>query len=319
MIDLRRLRDDAEYREGAVRKGADTSLVDEVLAADAAQRIVRHRTEELRATSNTASREIGRAAPDERAARIEAAQAIKADLVAAEEELAALDGRLGELALQLPNPAAGTVPVGGEDDYAVVSEHGGRPDAPPMTHAEFAEAIGFVDTERAVRMSGSRFAYLTGPVVQIQFALVQWVLGRLVADGFVPVVPPVLVREQMMVDAGFFPTDRNQVYELPSDELDETLHELLTEQQPAADHDVGGHGAAGSGPGAIPADATSAVSGLAGVTGKKQAAAWSSVVVADSSGRSCAHASCARGQRVRNAHPLGGSTGDGTSPVSRIC
>src|SRR3989442_7351957 len=88
-----------------------------------------------------------------------------------------------------------------------------------MDHAEFGEKMGFVDTERAARMSGSRFAYLMGDAVLLELALIRWVTGRLVEEGFRPVVPPVLVREQMMEAAGFFPTDRNQVYEVDGGEL----------------------------------------------------------------------------------------------------
>jgi seryl-tRNA synthetase len=219
VIDLRRLRDDPAYRRGALDKGVDTDLLNRVLAADAKHRGLQQRTEELRGRSNAASRDIGRADPDERPAKIEAAGRLKAELAALEAELALAESDLRELALQVPNPAHESVPVGGEDDYGVVRQSGGRADPPAADHAAFGAAIGFVDTERAVRMSGSRFAYLTGPAVQVQFALVQWVMGRLVAEGFTPVVPPVLVREEMMVEAGFFPTDRAQVYELATDGL----------------------------------------------------------------------------------------------------
>jgi len=219
VIDLRRLRDDPAYRRGALDKGVNADLLDRVCAADAEHRELQQRTEELRSRSNAASRDIGRADPAERPAKIEAAGELKAELTALEAELATTELELRDLALQVPNPAHESVPVGGEDDYAVVREHGERSDPPAADHAIFGDAIGFVDTERAVRMSGSRFAYVTGPAVQLQFALVQWVMGRLVREGFTPVVPPVLVREEMMVEAGFFPTDRAQVYEVDSDGL----------------------------------------------------------------------------------------------------
>ena len=108
---------------------------------------------------------------------------------------------------------------GGEDDGTVIATIGGTPAAPPMDHADFGRHIGWVNNELGAEVSGSRFAYITGAAVQIEFALVQWALGKLVARGFNPVVPPVLVREQMMIDAGFFPTDQNQVYGMPEDDL----------------------------------------------------------------------------------------------------
>jgi seryl-tRNA synthetase len=79
--------------------------------------------------------------------------------------------------------------------------------------------MGFVETAHATEASGSRFASLAREAVLVELALVQWTMGRLVAEGFTPVVPPVLVREQTMEEAGFFPTDRNQVYEVDGGEL----------------------------------------------------------------------------------------------------
>ena len=81
------------------------------------------------------------------------------------------------------------------------------------------DTLGFVDAERGAQASGSRFAYVMNEAVLLELALVQWVMAELVREGFTPVVPPVLVREQMMEDAGFFPTDRAQVYELANDDL----------------------------------------------------------------------------------------------------
>jgi seryl-tRNA synthetase len=219
VIDLRRLRDEPGYRAGIERKRVQDGLLDEVLAADDARRALQTAVEELRARQNAASKEIGRAAPDERPAKIEAAAALKDELAAKEPELAVADARLRELALQVPNPADESVPDGGEDDSVTVREHGDRPAAPPLDHEELGAALGFVETKQAVEMSGSRFAYLMGEAVLLELALVQWVVAKLVAAGFTPVVPPVLVREHAMEEAGFFPTDRAQVYEVDGGEL----------------------------------------------------------------------------------------------------
>jgi seryl-tRNA synthetase len=219
MIDLRRLRDDPEYRAGIERKRVRDGLIGEVLAAAAAHGELLNETEQLRARQNTASKEIGKAAPDERPAKIAAASALKDELAAKEPALAEAWARLRALALEVPNPADASVPEGGEDDAEVVRTVGEPGTAPPLDHADFAERMGFVDTARASEVSGSRFAYLQREAVLIELALVQWVMGRLVAEGFTPVVPPVLVREQAMEEAGFFPTDRAQVYEVDDGEL----------------------------------------------------------------------------------------------------
>ena len=219
MIDLRRLAAEADYRGAIERKRVQPGLLDEVLAADESRRAVLSRVEELRARQNAASKEIGRAEPDERPAKIAAATSLKEELAGIEPELATAEANLRALALQLPNPADASVPDGGQDDGEVVRVVGGTPPAPAMDHAAFAEALGFVNTDRAVEMSGSRFAYVMREAVLVELALVQWVMATVGAEGFTPVLPPVLVREHAMEEAGFFPTDRQQVYDVDDGDL----------------------------------------------------------------------------------------------------
>jgi seryl-tRNA synthetase len=219
VIDLRRLREEEDYRAGAIRKGASAEAIDAVLVIEAERREALAAVESMRADANAASKEIGRSAPEQREAKKEAAKALKEDLVGLERAYSELDAQLTELTLPLPNPAVESVPDGGEDDFRVESTWGEQTPAPPMDHAEIGVHLGLVDTDRAVRMSGSRFAYVLGDAVRMQFALVQYAMNKLMGHGFVPAIVPVLVREEMMVDAGFFPADRNQVYELEKDEL----------------------------------------------------------------------------------------------------
>jgi seryl-tRNA synthetase len=219
VIDLKRLREDPEYRRGIERKRVAGGLIADVVQADDARRVLLSEVEELRARQNAASKEIGRAPADEREARIAVASALKDDLAAKEPLLAEAEARLRELALQVPNPADASVPDGGEDDNQVVRVVGEPTDAPPMDHEQFGARIGFVETKRAVEMSGSRFAFVMREAAQLELALVQWVMARIVAEGFTPVIPPVLVREHAMEEAGFFPTDRAQVYEVDGGEL----------------------------------------------------------------------------------------------------
>lgn len=219
MIDLRRLRDDPGYRQGAVNKGASSDAIDELLALDSSRREIQLLVEELRARSNAASKEIGKADPTERDAKIAAAGQIKTELQAKEAELAEAADRADAAAITIPNPATDTSPVGGEDDFVIIETVGEPNPAPPMDHAEYGEFMGWVESEKAAQNMGSRFAYLKGEAVLLEFALVQWTMAKLVARGFTPVVTPVLVREEMMEEAGFFPTDRHQVYELAEDDL----------------------------------------------------------------------------------------------------
>jgi len=219
VIDLRRLREESAYRTGAEKKGAEPSLIDATLEADERRRTAMHDAEEARAAQNAASKEIGQAEPSDRESKIAEASRLKAELEKLEEVEAAAVEEMRELALQIPNPAHESVPVGGEDDFITEKEVGEQTPPRLHDHAELGELLGLVDSERAGKNSGSRFAYLMGPAVRLEFALVQFAFDILEEHSFVPVVPPVLVREEMMVDAGFFPTDRHQVYEIAGDDL----------------------------------------------------------------------------------------------------
>ncbi len=218
MINLRLL-DDETYRAGAILKGASAEQLDALIASDNERRTLLTEVETLRAECNARSKEIGQASPEERPAKIEVANALKGDLKAREAALTELTNATNDLALQIPNPAHESVPGGGEEDFELILSVGDQTPAPPLDHADFGASLGWVNTEKGADVSGSRFAYLQHEAVLLEFALVQWVMSKLVARGFIPTVPPVLVREQMMIDAGFFPTDENQVYGMPEDDL----------------------------------------------------------------------------------------------------
>jgi seryl-tRNA synthetase len=213
VIDLRRLREEPEYRAGIERKRVAAGLIGEVLALDEEQRAQRRTVEALRAQQKAVSKEIGRD-PAGRDAKLAEASSLKDQVQQAEQELGVLERRLRDLALRVPNPADPTVPDGGEDDGEVLRTVGDPGPAPSRDHAVFADAMGFVETRHAAESSGSRFASLLGEAVLVDLALVNWTVARLAAEGFTPVIPPVLVRETAMEEAGFFPTDRAQVYDV---------------------------------------------------------------------------------------------------------
>ena len=219
MIDLRKLREDTDYRSGIIHKGVEERTLDEVLDLDTTCRALQAKVEQLRSDQNRASKDIGKASPEEREEKINSAAKIKAELQKVEAKFGETSDVLREITITIPNPADPRCPTGGEDDYEVIEVVGEQNKPPPMDHAEYGQHMGWVEKEKAAENMGSRFAYLTGEAVLIEFALVQYTLSKLMNHGFTPVVPPVLVREQMMLDAGFFPTDRHQVYELAEDDL----------------------------------------------------------------------------------------------------
>ena len=124
--------------------------------------------------------------------------------------------------IRVPNLAHESAPDGlTEEDSVEIKRWGQVPefDFEPLDHRELGEQLGIIDIERAAKVSGSRFGYLLGSAVMIEFGLVRLALDQLTAHGFTPVVPPVLVREQALFGTGFFPDDADQVYEIPKDDL----------------------------------------------------------------------------------------------------
>jgi seryl-tRNA synthetase len=214
MIDLRAARDNPdELRAALARKGA-AELFDELLAADAAVREVQPRVEELRA-----SRKLKGKPTPEQLAELER---VKQELQGLEEQLAAADARRKELLDRVPNPPDEATPDGDTDEDAVEIRRWGEPpsfDFPARDHLALAEIYGWIDLERAAKVSGARFAYRIGDVALLELALYRFALDRLVTRGFTPVLPPVLVRGEAMYGTGFFPTDEVNIYAVERDEL----------------------------------------------------------------------------------------------------
>jgi seryl-tRNA synthetase len=222
MLDIKRLREDTEsYRAGLARRGLD-GRVDELLAADERRRALTTTVEELRAEQNQASKAIGRAAGDEKQRLIDEVASVSARVKEVEPELAEAEVSLQALLAATPNLPDDTAPDGGEDDAVEIKRNHETPpafDFEVRDHVALGELLGMLDVDRAVRTSGSRFVYLLGDIVLLQFALVRNAMDILMQEDFTPVIPPVLVREEAMYGAGFLPTDEVNIYRTDADEL----------------------------------------------------------------------------------------------------
>jgi seryl-tRNA synthetase len=216
VIDLKAARANADvFRAALARKGA-AGVFDELLAADVRKRELQTQVEELRAQSRPKGK--GKPSPEE----IEALTAVKARLQPLEAELAEAEALLGELHDRVPNPPAEDTPDGDtEEDAVTVKEVGEKPafDFEPRDHLELSAAHGWIDVERGGKVSGSRFVYRVGDVALLELALYRWALDRIAQKGHVPVLPPVLVREEAMYGTGFFPSDKGDFYAVPEDAL----------------------------------------------------------------------------------------------------
>ncbi|MGH2589501.1 MAG: serine--tRNA ligase [Actinomycetota bacterium] len=222
MLDIRAIREDPEpFRRGLARRNL-AEAVDDLLAADERRRTLTSRVEELRAEQNRASKKIGGAQGDEKAKLIAAMGSVSAEIKELEPQLAEAEATLADLLARVPNVPHESAPDGfTEDDAVEVRRHGEPPafDFEPRDHVALGELLGVLDTERGARTSGSRFVYLLGDIVHVQFALVRHALDILVEKGFTPVIPPVLVREEAMYGTGFLPTDEVNIYVTTEDQL----------------------------------------------------------------------------------------------------
>ena len=221
MIDLKLLRENPDaVRQSQRSRGEDPALVDTLLAADTARRTAISTADSLRAEQKAASKKVGAAAADERPALLQRAKELAEQVKAAETAQAEAEARFTAANMAISNVIIDGVPAGGEDDYSVLDVVG----APaaidnPKDHLELGEALGLIDMERGAKVSGSRFYFLTGRGALLQLGLLQLAI-RLAADnGFIPVIPPVLVRPEVMSGTGFLGAHAEEVYRVEADDL----------------------------------------------------------------------------------------------------
>lgn len=222
VIDVRLLRIDPERVRASVgHRGLQIDL-DALSVLDERHRALLSEVEGLRAEQNRVNKTVASASGAKREAAIGAMRKLSERLKGLEDELQRVKEDLDERLATVPNILHPSVPEGfSADENVVVHEVGERPvfDFEPRDHLAIGEALGVIDVERASKVSGSRFGYLLREAVVLEFALVRLVFDRLMAEGFIPVVPPVLVREEAMFGTGFFPTDEAQVYRVERDDL----------------------------------------------------------------------------------------------------
>jgi seryl-tRNA synthetase len=224
VLDLKLIRSDPERVKTALARRGAAEQVDELLALDARRRELLPQIEGAQAERKTISKQIGEAKQrGEDAERQMAAVAdLKQAIEAGKAELEQVDADLKRVATALPNLPDPDAPEGmTEEDAVVLREEGERPsfDFEPRDHLDIGTELDLIDMEAGARVSGSRFAYLKGDLVLLELALVRFALDLVREQGHEPVVPPVLVREEALVGTGFLPGDRDQIYEVPKDEL----------------------------------------------------------------------------------------------------
>jgi seryl-tRNA synthetase len=221
VIDLRLVREDPEAVRASQRvRGEPEEAVDALLRADEERRSTLHRFEAVRAEQKQLSKQMPTAKGDDRARLVARTKELSAEVKAAEAAATMADQALRAAHLAVSNVVEPGVPAGGEDNYVVLREVGDRPElGAPRDHLELAEALGAIDVERGAKVSGSRFYYLTGVGALLQLGLLQLAMQQAVEFGFVPVIPPVLVKPESMEGTGFLGAHASEVYRLEVDDL----------------------------------------------------------------------------------------------------
>ena len=182
---------------------------------------IRFEAEQKRAEQKEIGKLIAAASSDEKEKLLEKAAALSETVKLLFDQVEEKDKNFFDEWIKLPNIISDTSPVGLTDgDNLEIKKVGDIKNiVNPKDHLEIAESLGLIDVQKAAEVSGSRFSYLFGDLVKIEFNLVSWALNKLSDKGFTPTLPPVLVREKALYGTGFFPDDAEQVYEIPSDDL----------------------------------------------------------------------------------------------------
>ncbi len=212
MIDVNLIRKEPEkVKNGLKAKNVSPALVDKFLELDEKWRGLNKKSDDLRCEQ----KKLGKGKD------ISAAKTIKDELKEIEGRLAELEKARQEILYQVPNLPLASAPAGkDESGNQVIKEVGKKPDLKnPKDYLTLAENLDLIDVKRAAKVSGSRFGYIKGAAALMEFALVDLAFKALIKEGFVPIVPPVLIKENSMRSMGYLERGYEEVYHFPADEL----------------------------------------------------------------------------------------------------
>jgi seryl-tRNA synthetase len=225
VIDVNELRANPEvFRASQRARGADESLIDAIVSADASRREAITRYESLRAEQNAFGKRVAQAKGEEKQALLAEVKELAASVKAAQADSEAAQATQDALVRSIPNVVEEGVPAGGEDDFEVIKTVGTPRDFSgdgfePRDHLEIGELIGAIDMERGAKVSGARFYFLKGMGARLELALLNMAMDQAVAAGFTPMITPTLVRPETMQGTGFDVAHDAEIYRLADDDL----------------------------------------------------------------------------------------------------
>ncbi|KAA9148926.1 serine--tRNA ligase [Microbacterium lushaniae] len=238
MIDLTLLREDPErVKRSQTARGVSPETVDAALAADRDRRAAITTFEELRAAQNAHGKRVAQAAKDDKPALVAEAKDLSERVKAAQHAVTAAEEAADAALAKIENIVIDGVPAGGEENFVTLRTHGDVPqfDFEPLDHLALGEKLGAIDMERGTKVSGSRFYFLTGIGARLELALMTLGLDRALAAGFTPMIPPTLVRPEVMRGTGFLGEHADEVYHLDG----EDLYLVGTSEVPLAGYHMG--------------------------------------------------------------------------------
>jgi seryl-tRNA synthetase len=222
VIDPQILRDSPDIlRRSQEARGASVSLVDDAITADSRRRESIGQFESLRAEQNAFGKTVASAPKDEKRALVAQAQELAARVKAAQQVSVDAEAEFTRIVGAIANPIIDGVPAGGEENFTTLREVGEKPafDFEPRDHQEIGELLKAIDITRGTKVSGSRFYFLRGVGARLELALMNMALDKALAEDFVPLITPTLVRPEIMAGTGFLGEHADEIYYLPADDL----------------------------------------------------------------------------------------------------
>ncbi|MCK4592144.1 serine--tRNA ligase [Candidatus Parcubacteria bacterium] len=218
MLDIKFIRENLNIVKEEIKKRGMKIDLDSFLDLDEQKRELQQEVENLRKKQNEANKTISQSKDKKIISKM---KEVKLKLSELEPRLKNLEKKLKDISLQLPNITHESVPVGSDElGNVVVKKWGEKPkfDFSPKEHFEIESVKNLIDTKRGAKVSGTRFWYLKGDLARLEFALMQYALEFYSNKGFEPMIVPMLVREPAMYGTGFFPAEKNEIYNVNADE-----------------------------------------------------------------------------------------------------
>lgn len=220
MIDITKIREDADaVKKNLARRGVEPDKIDELVQLDASWLEKIPAADELRQQQKEINEQMKKADTDAKQEIISQGKEVAQKLKQLENEIQEMETKRQELWNSLPNFIAEDVPDGGEENGEVLRSVPEKVAAPQFEQKSYLDLLEpeMVDIERATKVSGSRFVYLKSQLARLEIALVSFIMDHLEKDGFVPVIPPVLVGHEAMAGMGYLGKHADEIYKTQDD------------------------------------------------------------------------------------------------------